>query len=91
MSSSPRILISLHQNLTKIFLKKNKKQNIRIDLTKEKSEKFKYLLNMFIIKTGNVHYMQRKDILHIIFLEMIDDFIKLIASSQQKILPSEIL
>ncbi|EIW93905.1 Uncharacterised protein [Capnocytophaga ochracea] len=46
---------------------------------------------MFIIKTGNVHYMQRKDILHIIFLEMIDDFIKLIASSQQKILPSEIL
>lgn len=60
--------------LNEDFSAKNKKQNIRISLSKEKSEKFKYLLNMFIIKTGNVHYMQRKDFLRMILLEMIEEF-----------------
>ena len=60
--------------LNEDFSIKNKKQNIRISLSKEKSEKFKYLLNMFIIKTGNIHYMQRKDFLRMILLEMINEF-----------------
>ena len=60
--------------LNEDFSPKNKKQNIRISLTKEKSDKFKYLLNMFIVKTGNVYYMQRKDFLRMILLEMIDEF-----------------
>lgn len=54
----------------------SKKQNIRISLSKENAERFKTALNTFILKTGNVYYMQRKDFLRMILLEMSEEFKK---------------
>lgn len=55
---------------------KSKKQNIRISLSKENAERFKTALNTFILKTGNVYYMQRKDFLRMILLEMSEELKK---------------
>lgn len=52
---------------------KNKKQNIRISLSKKNAEKFKTILNTFILRTGNVYYMQRKDFFRMILLEMVEE------------------
>ncbi len=52
---------------------KSTKQSIRISLSKENSEKFKTALNTFILKTGNVYYMHRKDFFRMILLEIVED------------------